>query len=299
MAHKNCNLNAAKTAKNDEFYTQLTDIEKELRHYKKHFTGKTVFCNCDDPTWSEFWRYFHLNFQELGLKKLISTHYDAHASTYKLEYMGGDDANIEAGIKTALSGNGDFRSEECIDLLQDSDIVVTNPPFSLFRSFLAQLLQYQKQFVIIGNMNAIKYKDVFPLIATNHLWLGNNIVRSFKQPDGTIKQFGKVCWYTNLDIAKRHEHLILWKTYNPQEYPKYDTYDAIEVSRVENIPKDYDGVMGVPISFINKYSPEQFEIIGELNHGCDNTFDLAKPIINGKELFPRIIIRKVVEKYGV
>ena len=296
MSQKNSNLNAAKAAKNDEFYTQLTDIEKELKHYKHHFKDKVVFCNCDDPTWSEFWRYFHLNFEELGLRKLISTHYDPKESTYKLEYTGGDDTNIEVGVKTPLAGNGDFRSDECIALLNEADICVTNPPFSLWRFHLAQLIEHNKKFIIIGNMNAIKYKDVFPYIATNRLWLGCNAVHEFRQPDGTIKKFGNICWYTNLDIAKRHEQLILWKTYNPQDYPKYDNYDAIEVGRVENIPIDYDGIMGVPISFMNKYSPDQFDIVGEFNHGCDNEYDLAKPIVNKKELFPRIAIRKVVKR---
>lgn len=292
---RNINLNNAKAAKNDEFYTQLSDIEKELKHYKKHFKDKIVFCNCDDPTWSEFWRYFHLNFKELGLKKLISTHYDAKEATYKLEYTGGNDTDIEVGVKTVLTQNGDFRSDECIELLKEADICCTNPPFSLFRSFLSQLMKYDKKFIIIGNMNAMKYKEVFPYIATNRLWLGHNFVKEFKQPDGTIKKFGNICWYTNLDHNKRHEKLILWKTYNTTEYPKYDTYDAIEVSRVENIPVDYEGIMGVPISFMNKYSPDQFEIVGEFNHGCDNEYDLAKPIVDKKELFPRIAIRKVVK----
>lgn len=295
MAQKNSNLNAAKAAKNDEFYTQLTDIEKELKHYKHHFKDKVVFCNCDDPTWSEFWRYFHLNFEELGLRKLISTHYDPKESTYKLEYTGGADDDIEVGVKTPLAGNGDFRSDECVALLNEADICVTNPPFSLWRFYLAQLIEHNKKFIIIGNMNAIKYKDVFPYIATNRLWLGCNAVHEFRQPDGTMKKFGNICWYTNLDIAKRHEQLILWKPYNTKDYPKYDNYDAIEVGRVENIPIDYDGIMGVPISFMNKYSPDQFEIVGEFNHGCDNEYDLAKPIVNKKELFPRIAIRKVVK----
>ena len=269
MAQKNSNLNAAKAAKDDEFYTQLTDIEKELRHYKHHFKDKIVFCNCDDPTWSEFWRYFHLNFQELGLRKLISTHYDAIASTYKLEYTGGDDANIEAGIKTPLTGNGDFRSDECIALLKEADICCTNPPFSLFRHFIGQLIEMDKKFIIIGSTNAITYKEVFPLLKDNKVWLGNNAVKQFRRPDGTFKQFGNICWYTNLDIKKRHEELILWKKYDPAEYPKYDNYDAIEVGSISDIPCDYAGVMGVPISFLDKFNPNQFEILGLTSGRCE------------------------------
>lgn len=291
---KNSNLHAAKNAKNNEFYTQLSDIENELRHYKDHFKGKTIFCNCDDPTWSNFWKYFHLNFEVFGLKKLISTHYDKEATTYKMEYTGGEDENIEAGLKTSLEGNGDFQSEECIDLLKEADIVVTNPPFSLFREYVAQLMEYEKKFLIIGSLNAVKYSECFPFIMNNQMWFGNNNVHNFMQPDGTIKKFGNINWYTNLDFAKRHEKMILWKEYNDTEYQKYDTYDAIEVSKATSIPIDYNGIMGVPISFMSKYNPDQFEIIGEFNHGSDNEFDLAKPVINGKELFPRIAIRKKV-----
>ena len=287
----NANLHKAKDAKNDEFYTQLTDVAKELMHYKQHFKDKIVLCNCDDPTWSAFWKYFHLNFAELGLKKLISTHYDKTEPTYKMEYEGGDDNNIEVGVKTLLEGNGDFRNQECLDLLDESDIVVTNPPFSLFREYVAILMEHEKKFLIIGSLNAVKYSEVFPFIMNNQMWLGNNNVHDFMQPDGTVKKFGNINWYTNLDFAKRHEKIILWKEYNDKEYPKYETYDAIEISKVTNIPVNYSGIMGVPVSFMSKYNPEQFEIVGEFNHGSDNIFDLAKPIINGKELFPRIAIR--------
>ena len=644
MANKN--LQNAKKAKNDEFYTQLTDVSKELMHYKKHFNGKTVLCNCDDPTWSAFWKYFHLNFEVLGLKKLISTHYDKTEPTYKMEYTGGDDNDIEVGVKTPLEGNGDFRNKECLDLLDECDIVVTNPPFSCysadtevmtdkgwelikdvdiskdtimslnpdtkniemvkavdfikspvngelyhfhnrnmdfcvtgnhrmyayntydrslpfvnaedmkrgyklplsgfsyqgvkkdffilpatrqleqysrkeivvpekkipmkdwleffglyladgcyvdhintcgkrdytisikqhinnetyvlnlisrigfkprissgsnetnknyniyskqlweylsqfgrsqdkfiprefldldkeylealftgyrngdsslcadrhvhfstvskrlieniqelilkiygrvvqyrkdvrkhsyddnfgecysinitfdknrdnytkyencdmvsyhdnvycltlernhimlvrhnekvgwcgncFREYVAVLMEHEKKFLIIGSLNAVKYSECFPFIMNNQMWLGNNNVHDFMQPDGTVKKFGNVNWYTNLDFAKRHEKMILWKEYNDKEYPKYETYDAIEVSKVTNIPVNYNGIMGVPVSFMSKYNPEQFEIVGEFNHGSDNEFDLAKPVINGKELFPRIAIRKKV-----
>lgn len=290
----NANLHKAKDMKNDEFYTQLTDVEKELIHYKQHFKDKIVLCNCDDPTWSAFWKYFHLNFSALGLKKLISTYYDETKPTYKMEYKGGDDNNIEVGIKTPLEGNGDFRNQECLDLLDEADIVITNPPFSLFREYMTVLMEHKKKFLIIGSLNAVKYSECFPYIMNNKMWLGNNNVHDFMQPDGTIKKFGNINWYTNLDFAKRHEKMILWKEYNDTEYQKYDTYDAIEVSKVTNIPIDYNGIMGVPVSFISKYNPDQFEIVGEFNHGSDNEFDLAKPVVNEKELFPRIAIRKKV-----
>ena len=289
----NANLHKAKDAKNDEFYTQLTDVSKELMHYKQHFKDKTVLCNCDDPTLSAFWKYFHLNFSALGLKKLISTHYDKTQPTYKMEYTGGDDNDIEVGVKTSLEGNGDFRNQECLDILDEADIVVTNPPFSLFREYVAVLMEHKKKFLIIGSLNAVKYSKCFPFIVNNQMWLGNNNVHNFMQPDGTVKKFGNINWYTNLDFAKRHEKIILRKEYNDKEYPKYETYDAIEVSKVTNIPVNYNGIMGVPISFMSKYNPEQFEIVGEFNHGSDNIFDLAKPIINGKELYPRIAIRRI------
>lgn len=287
----NTSLHAAKNAKNDEFYTRLEDINEEMNHYEDKFRGKVIYCNCDDPTWSAFWKYFHLNFSALGLKKLISTHYDKNEPTYKMEYTGGDDNDIEVGVKTPLEGNGDFRNQECLDLLDEADIVVTNPPFSLFREYVAVLMEHEKKFLIIGSLNAVKYSECFPFIMNNQMWLGNNNVHDFMQPDGTVKKFGNINWYTNLDFAKRHEKIILWKEYNDKEYPKYETYDAIEVSKVTNIPVNYSGIMGVPISFMSKYNPEQFEIVGEFNHGSDNIFDLAKPIINGKELFPRIAIR--------
>ena len=289
---KNDNLHKAKDAKNDEFYTRIEDVAEELRHYKKHFAGKIVFCNCDDPTWSAFWRYFHLNFAELGLKKLISTHYDRTEPTYKMEYEGGDDNNVEVGLKTPLEGNGDFRNKECLDLLDESDIVVTNPPFSLFREYVAVLMQHQKKFLILGNMNALTYKEIFPLIRDNQLWYGASIHsgdRKFYVPnDYPLKASGcgvdnngqkfirvkGVRWYTNLDYKARHEKLVLWKNYTPEEYPKYDNYDAINVNKYSEIPCDYDGVMGVPITFIDYYCPEQFEIVAfrKGNDGKDLVF---------------------------
>lgn len=277
---KNDNLHKAKDAKNDEFYTRIEDVAEELRHYKKHFAGKIVFCNCDDPTWSAFWRYFHLNFAELGLKKLISTHYDRTEPTYKMEYEGGDDNNVEVGVKTPLEGNGDFRNAECIKLLDECDIVITNPPFSLARAYVQCLREHNKQFVIIGDLNWITYKEIFPMLKDNEIWLGYSSVKEFTQPDGTIKKFGNKLWYTNLDIQKRHEKLILWQRYyddngNPlpdakERYPHYDNYDAINVGKVADIPIDYQGVMGVPITFLDKYNPEQFEIVGLLNSSSES-----------------------------
>lgn len=267
----NANLHKAKNVKNDEFYTQLTDVSKELMHYKPHFKDKIVLCNCDDPTWSAFWKYFHLNFETLGLKKLISTHYDKTKPTYKMEYTGGDDNDIEVGVKTPLEGNGDFRNQECLDLLDECDIVVTNEPFSLFREYVATLMKHNKKFLIIGNKNAITYKEFFPLLKDNKVWLGCTNVKEFLQPDGSIKKFGNIGWFTNLDVAKRHEKLILWKHYTPEEYPKYDNYDAINIDKVTDIPCDYDGVMGVPITFLDKYNPEQFEIVGmDLNDSVES-----------------------------
>ena len=276
----NANLHKAKDAKNDEFYTQLTDVSKELRHYKQPFKDKIVLCNCDDPTWSAFWKYFHLNFSALGLKKLISTHYDKNEPTYMMEYTGGDYNDIEVGVKTPLEGNGDFRNQECLDLLDEADIVVTNPPFSLFREYVAVLMEHEKKFIIWGNNNSITYKEFFPLIKENKVWLGylSNSTCVFRLSDDYTKwdekitkqmndghKYGKVSAisvFTNLDIKKRHEKLILWKKYNSEEYPTYDNYDAINIDKVDQIPVDHDGVMGVPITFLDKYNPEQFEIVG-------------------------------------
>ena len=283
---KNSNLSKAKTVKNNEFYTRMTDVEKELKHYREHFKDKTILCNCDDPVHSAFWKYFHLNFNHLGLKKLISTHYlaqqfkwDLNAEKpYVMEYTGENDNDVNVGTKTYLKGDGDFRSNECIGFLKESDIVVTNPPFSLFREFVAILMKYEKKFIIIGNKNAITYKEFFPLLKNNEVWIGYNNVTDFMQPDNSIKKFGNIGWFTNIDIAKRHEKLILYKTYNPEEYPKYDNYDAINVDKVADIPVDYKGVMGVPITFLDKYNPEQFDIIGQ--GGSPELFVPTKQYIN-------------------
>jgi hypothetical protein len=309
MAKKdlNKNLHKAKSNKKDEFYTQLSDIERELKHYKKHFKDKVVYCNCDDPRISNFFHYFSYNFEKLGLKKLITTCYknqqrdlfsqnDSEEAIY-LEYEGDKNGNHipdieEIGVKP-LKGDGDFRSAESIELLKQADIVVTNPPFSLFREYVAQLIEYNKKFLIVGNINAITYKEVFKLIKENKLWLGYNTVRHFAQPDGSMYETARTFWYTNLNISKRNEDLILYKKYygNEDEYPKYDNYDAINVNKVAEIPMDYKGVMGVPITFLSKYSPQQFEILGLDNHLLNNGLGKGSNSINGKSIYRRIIIK--------
>lgn len=296
---KNENLHKAKTAKNDEFYTQLTDIEKEMVHYKDHFKGKVVYCNCDDARESNFFKYFSKNFEFLGLKKLITTGYKADGHGVALIYEGDKNGNRnpdteEITIKQ-LEGNGDFRSEECVEFLKEADIVVTNPPFSLFREYIAQLMKFNKKFLVIGSQNAITYKEVFPLIKNNELWLGMNYVKEFKQPNGEIKKFGNICWFTNLSHAKRNKPLDLYKHYS-NEYKHYDNYDAIEVGKVCEIPMDYDGVMGVPITFLDKYCPEQFEILGLMSGAKDDTLlngndGRAKWYLDGKGVYARILIR--------
>lgn len=304
MASANANLHKAKDAKNDEFYTQLTDVAKELMHYKAHFKDKIVFCNCDDPTWSAFWKYFHLNFVELGLKKLISTHYDREEATYKMEYTGGNDNDIEVGVKTPLEGNGDFRNQECLDLLDECDIVVTNPPFSLFREYVAVLMEHKKKFLIIGNKNAVEYSEVFTPMKSNGLWMGYTSPSIFDTPNGLSKKVQGLCrWFTNLDIEKRQEKIIMWKTYCEEEYPHYDYIDAIEVGKVADIPKDYDGIMGVPLTFMDSYNPEQFEII-DCTNGRYAILDILKInedlqknhrricSINDVPKYARLLIRK-------
>ena len=297
---KNSNLHNAKTAKNDEFYTQLTDIEKELKHYKKHFEGKVVYCNCDDVRWSNFFKYFSMNFEHLGLKKLICTAYNENGQGIVYEYNGDlngnrivDDEEIEVKY---LEGNGDFRSAECIEILKQADIVVTNPPFSLFREYVAQLMEYGKQFLIIGNGNAVTYKEIFPLIKENKLWLGQNTKGGtrkgnslvFTTPNKKEKQASS-WWYTNMDCQRHNQHLDLYKTYNETDYPKYDNYDAIEVSKSCDVPMNYNGIMGVPISFLMFHCPTQFEIV-KFRKGDDNK-DLS---VNGKCPYFRILIKKCV-----
>ena len=333
MLTKNTTLHTAKTSKNDEFYTQLTDIEKELKHYKKHFKNKVVFCNCDDPRVSQFFHYFSHQFKTLGLKKLITTCYknqqvnlfskhDSEKAIY-LEYNGDKNENRvpdpeEIGIHN-LKNDGDFRSQECIELLKQSDIIVTNPPFSLFREYVAQLMEYKKKFLIIGTWNAVTYKEIFPLIKNNKIWIGMNSNSQFygfmvpkhyplhgtqariDEKGNRIVSTNVTCWFTNLDINKRYEDLILYKKYTSEEYPKYDNYDAINVNKTKEIPMDYDGVMGVPITFMNKYNPDQFEILGnDYNIGQGLMPELIKTnwngktdrgYINGNRLYARILIK--------
>lgn len=295
----NTNLREAKKAKNDEFYTLYSDVAKELSHYQQHFKGKIVYCNCDNPEMSAFWRYFHINFSAMGLKKLIATYMGI--PTYKMEYTGGNDIDVTDGLRTPLKGDGDFRSQECLDILKESDIVVTNPPFSLFREYIAQLMEYGKKFIIIGNKNSVTYKEFFPLLKDNKVWLGYNSPAEFNTPEGVTKKInGLSRWFTNLDIKKRHEKLVLWKTYMPEEYPKYDNYDAINVNKVVDIPVDYDGVMGVPITFMDKYNSKEFEIIGMAEDngrgysGEESRWDGKNPhcVVNGKNMFKRIFIRR-------
>ena len=314
----NTNMNAAKKAKNDEFYTQLTDIEKELRHYTPHFRGKTVYCNCDDPRASQFFHYFSYNFEHFGVKRLIASCYrnmsrdlfsrhDVFSGACWLEYTGDKNGNLvpdadEIGVRY-FKGDGDFRSEESIALLKQADIVVTNPPFSLFRDYVAQLIEYKKQFLIIGNMNAVKYKEIFPLIRDEKLWLGVMTgKRDFLMPDHADggagcwtdekgrkwRSLGNTAWFTNLDHGRRHEPLVLLKKYNPANYPRYDNYDAIEVSKTADIPGDYDGVMGVPISYLDKHNPDEFEIVGA-TRTWDGKCDV---ILNGRMLYTRLLIRR-------
>ena len=292
----NRSLHAAKKARADEFYTQLPDIERELKHYREHFRGKVVYCNCDDPRVSNFFHYFSYNFEKLGLKRLITTSYrsqqadlfsqnDAEQAIW-LEYNGDTNGSgvpdpEEIGIKP-LQKDGDFRSPESIDLLKQSDVVVTNPPFSLFREYVAQLMEHEKKFVVIGPWNAITYKEIFPLIRNNRLWLGYGFqagnayfatpnpadyAAGVYNPETGLVKFRNVTWWTNLDVSKRHEKLVLYKTFKPADYPAYDNYEGIEVAKVADIPSDYEGVMGVPITFLDRYNPEQFEILGITDRG--------------------------------
>ncbi len=369
----NSNLHDSSRNKQDEFYTNLQLIEDELKHYRAHFKGKRVLCNCDDPYESNFFKYFAMNFNALGLKSLTATCYatspvvytqhdlfredavDREAARVPLPRKGrvallrdrnggragarpsrrqpykivitevkdenGDGridlADVEWLIKnkknvlTKLKGDGDFRSAECVALLDEADIVVTNPPFSLFREYMALLLEHRKQFLVLGNMNAVTYREIFPLIKDNKVWLGNKAghfwfkvpshyevkATDFKVDENGQKwrRMGNICWFTNLDFEKRHEKMLLWKKYTPEAYPKYDNYDAIEVSKTADIPCDWQGAIGVPITFMSQYSPDQFEMVGLLNHGQDNEYDFAVPRINGKTLFKRIIIRRRAE----
>ncbi|MDD4847759.1 MAG: adenine-specific methyltransferase EcoRI family protein [Bacteroidales bacterium] len=350
----NKNLHDANRAKKDEFYTQLGDIANEMRHYKEHFRDKTILCNCDDPYESNFFKYFALNFNALGLKKLIATCYagspiadkqlsifddekktseqsktrvphkiiitevhdlnnDGAVDLLDVEILLKDDKNV----LTRLEGNGDFRSAECVELLNEADIVVTNPPFSLFREYVAQLIQYEKKFLIIGSQNAITYKEIFKLIKENKIWLGfgfqagnaffaipkyeNNYADGVYNAETGLVKFRNCHWFTNLDHSKRHEDLDLFKRYTPEEYPKYDNYDAINVDKTADIPMNYTGVMGVPITFLDKYNPEQFEILDPRDFTTierlkNKNYALIKDAdgsINGKAKYARILIRNI------
>lgn len=329
-------MNKAKKEKADEFYTQLSDIENEMRYYKEHFKGKIIFCNCDDPYESNFFKYFALNFNHLGLKKLIATSYDSspvaftqlsffdcgksipnkNRKAYKIEITEVRDFNTDGAVDladvryllqnaentlTLLNGDGDFRSDECVELLKECDIVITNPPFSLFREYVAQLIENNKDFILIGNTNALTYKEIFKLFKENKIRTGNtnfNVGMYFFVPDD-YQKFHKIvdgkkmvrvstsCWFTSLPVKKHNEYLTCYKRYSPEEYPKYDNYDAINIDKYTEIPYDYDGYMGVPITFLDKYNPEQFEIV-KFRKGDDDK-DLC---INGKCPYFRVIIKK-------
>jgi 5'-3' exonuclease len=344
----NKDLLKARKEKNDEFYTILVDIEKELKHYKGHFKDKVVYCNCDDPYESNFFKYFAMRFYFLGLKKLIATCYagspisntelslfpdesEENKTTrmpHKIEITEIPDMNQDGAVDlidvkllvgsdknhlTRLRGDGDFRSKECIEFLKEADIVVTNPPFSLFREYVAQIAEYDKKFLIVGTWNAITYKEIFKLIKEDRLWLGINSNRNFSgfivpkhyelygtearvDEDGNrIVSTNNTCWFTNLDVKKRHEEFMLCKKYSPEDYPKYDNYDAIDVSKTIDIPCDYDAIMGVPITFLDKYNPDQFEIVGKTNNKdhAEGFLIGGEPtaMIKGKKLYHRILIR--------
>ena len=306
---KNNNLRSANANKNDEFYTMLTDIEKEMRYYKDFFKGKVVYCNCDDARESNFFKYFSLNFEFLGLKKLISTGYKADGKGVVLVYEGDKNGNRrvdnEEIIVNELNGDGDFRSEECIEYLKECDVVVTNPPFSLFRQYVKQLMDYGKKFIIIGNKNALTYKEVFSFIKENKLWLGISSPNDFIQPSYAVKKSmaGLTRWFTNIENKKRTQPIDLYKRYSFEEYPKYDNFDAINVDKVADIPMDYDGIMGVPITFLDNYCPSQFTIID----GCNrylilDSFNINEKVrnehghccnINGNPKYFRVLIKKV------
>lgn len=331
-------LHRARNAKYDEFYTQLSDIENELRHYTKHFFGKVVYCNCDDPRVSNFYHYFAHQFSRLGIKRLITTCYknqerdlfSRHDSekSISLELIGDEKRSDGRYLPPDpmirhLKGDGDFRSKECISLLEQADIVCTNPPFSLFREYVPQLIEYDKKFIIIGNKNAITYKEIFPLIKNNQLWVGHTsmskdllfdlpvdyanrlletkkIGSAYKYVNGVVKGRSQSIWFTNLDHTKRHEKLISGKSYNPDDYPRYDNYDAIDVGRVVDIPEDYDEAMGVPITFLDKYNPIQFEILNANNIRTNNHVPIKEHglikdkdgTVKGRAKYARIVIKR-------
>jgi len=341
----NKNLHSARTAKTDEFYTQLVDIEKELKHYKDQFRGKVVYCNCDDPYESNFFKYFASNFNALGLKKLITTSYSGSPivggqlplfqvagskgkQPFKIEIKEVPDTDKDGAINlddvkyllkhdkntaTPLKGSGDFRSDECKELLEQADIVVTNPPFSLFREYVSQLMDNKKKFLILGDQNAITYKETFGYVKDDKLWVGydNGGTKWFQVPMdydistesrkkivNGVKYFsmGRILWFTNLDTTKRHENIVLYKKYTPEEFSKYDNYDVINVDKVSDIPMNYNGVMGVPITFVDKYNPKQFQILGVANSARWIGYKCLT-IIQGRKIYNRILIKnKKVKK---
>ena len=304
----------ARKNKYDEFYTPLNVIEKEITHYKDHLKNKTILCNCDDPDWSAFWTYFGLKFHEFGLKKLICTHFGKAGNlwdnvtepAYKIEFTG--EGNPNSVGKKPLSGMGDFRSDECIEILKEADIIITNPPFSLFREYIQQLMDYNKKFIIIGNMNAVTYKQIIPYFLNNELWVGAsphriwfNVPHTFQITSSNVKydengkpliQVGNACWFTNLSHKKRNQEIKCFAKYDPVEYPKYDNYDAIEVNNITKIPKDYNGKMGVPITFIFKHNPNQFKLLGT-GRTISTTNGKGDLLVNGKGVYQRFIIQRV------
>lgn len=342
----NSNLHMSRNDKADEFYTQMSLIENELKHYKAFFKRKIVFCNCDDPFESNFFKYFAMHFNELKLKKLIATCYATSPiaytqlalfgdnkllgtkpnikKPYKIEITKVEDENEDGRVDifdveyllknnkgnelTLLKDNGDFRSKECVKLLKQADVIVTNPPFSLFRDYVALLMEYKKSFIIIGNQNAVTYREILPLIRDNKVWLGYNsghfwfkVPNTYEEKKTDFKidedgqkwrRMGNICWFTNVDIEKRHEDMTLFKNYSPELYPKYDNYDAIEVGRTADIPCDYYGVMGVPITFMDKHNPEQFEVLGDSRYHDGQDFSDDINVINGKTLYRRILIKR-------
>lgn len=322
MGGDNSALGRAGKAKDDEFYTQREDIERELKNYRRHFKNKTVLCNCDDPTISCFFRYFSLKFEFLQIKRLITTCYknrqkslfstNSSTSGIYMEYTGNKNNKKMPDLSKIkphrLDGDGDFRSEECIDILKQSDIVVTNPPFSLFREYVDQLVSHRKKFLIIGNQNAIAYKEIFKLLKDNKIWLGYHAgdmkfkvpahykprkTRYWKDETGQKwRSLGTVCWFTNLSIKKRSEDLPCYKKYAPKYYQKYDQYDAINVSKYSEIPVDYYGVMGVPLTFMNRHNPGQFKLIGLDRYVKDNPRYGHRFSINGKQTYARVLIKR-------
>lgn len=288
---KNQNLHRAKGIKNDEFYTRLEDIEKELSHYTQHFKDKIVYCNCDDVSMSQFWVYFHTHFAELGLKRLIATHFDRHNFVNKAEYTGGSDSDVSVFVSTPILSHGDFRSPQCVAIMKEADIVVSNAPFSLFQTWIHKMFQYNKLFLGIGPKNAITYSNVFPKIQNNQMWLGCNDVTAFVDPKGQIHKFGNIGWFTNLEHAKRHEPLTLTKSYVAENYHTYANYDAINVDSVADIPADYSGTVGAPLSFLDKYNPNQFRIV-KFRKGDDDKDLYYKDETGVVQPYFRILIQK-------